>query len=480
MSCNIFFNGASRNCIFTLHEKGEHAMIKKQLKKLTGVVAVCAASSAWAVPYIDGPYGQLVPGGTSDGVSKLDPNVLATTLFTGSEVDNDETVIYYPYSKLEIVKDDQGVEKFSFAYGHKGAIMTATLRATIDRQAVVATARAIKRAMEANGVPGAENARLAPIPVHKGTYRSVLRSIGTGQEFIIASTEVENSIPTNEVALSVSMGRAAADLVAISLQNAYTVVGWNYTYDFPGRTTPYRATITLHWESILNYMRQQFGFRTIASSLDIDKTVRKLTERKDIVIKVVQGDEGKVWDQVVQDVVRIVLARTFKAHHPEPNTQKLEVPPQQSGFISGVMGMASQVGGPSYSGWNTGVSAAYSLVDVDSSEYIDETFDITSHPYRIFTASAGVQIPGNCQTHADHYAHQDYTPEPGTGAWKIIRGCPPKIYPETLPALQGIGPKPGSGAADRGGANLGRPSNAPATPPSMNDDELNNALNNGL
>jgi hypothetical protein len=430
-----------------------------------GLLMGLVGGTASAVPAIDSPFGMRLSMGSGElqDASPFDPRILAHTVFTGSAVDGDEHVIYYPYSKLEIVKDSNGVPKFAFSYGRKGAMFTATLRATADIEGTSAVVKAVRASMEANGV-AKSRIKIAPLPVHRGTYRSTLAMKDGSAEWVIATTEVSNAIPTNEVAVSAVMGRAAADLVVTSLQSPYTVMGWNYTYDFPGRTTPYRASITLNWESIYDYTRHQFGFKTIVTSVDVEKAVRKLRERKAIDIKIVGGDNDQDVNKAIMDVVRIVLARTFKAHHPEPQARNLDIPkPNNSGFSSMALGYGSNAGLPNVpvAGWLTSVSAGYSLVEMKSEERVEEQITLTSNPYKVFTATAGVQIPGGCDAYAKHFAYAAERAD-ANGNYPILQGCPTAIYGEVPPVAQQVGQN--GNAASFGGSTVGNP--AASTDPS--------------
>ncbi len=383
-----------------------------------------AASSqiALAVPFIDGKSGlkALTTG-----------EEFETKVYSGSAADGDEHVIYLPWSRLQVIKKE-GIPKFSFAYSRKGALMTTTLRATSGTKEELDPIIQQKRlAMIADGIP-AEKIQIAELPVHSGVYSSTLNMKGVG-EFIIATTEVKNSIPSNEVALSMLMGRAAADLVVMGLNSPNTALGFNYTYDFPGRTTPYRAQVKIHWSSVYSYIRKQFGFTHIAGSYQVDEITRKLTEEKAIEIVTIQGDTDKIWDKLISDISKIIIARTFKAHHPKPNTQKLKLPKAQNKWVANFI--LGKGGSGMSSGWNVGVSAAYSLVKMKSSEQVTETINITAHPYRVSTATAGVQIEGYCNKYPDMFHYQgDY--DPTRNAYRIEEGCPDHIYGDTPPLSQ--------------------------------------------
>jgi hypothetical protein len=392
----------------------ENMKISKTL--LAGIVAATSSQMALALPFLDGKTG-LKKLTTGDGFE--------TTVYSGSAADGDEHVIYEPWSKLEIVKDENGIPKFNFSYSRKGALMTVTLRATGSEEELDPIIQQKKMAMIADGIP-AHRIRKTKLPVHSGFYRSTLKLEGLG-EFIVATTEVKNSIPSNEVALSMLMGRAAADLVVLGLNSPSTALGFNYTYDFPGRTTPYRATVTIDWQSVYSYVREQFGFTHLAGSYQIDEITRKLTENKTINIVVKQGDKSEVWDKIISDVSKIVIARTFKAHHPKPKTQKLKLPKAQDRWIANFI-LGKGAGVPT-SGWNVGVSAAYSLVKMNSRERVTETINITAHPYRVFTATAGIQIQGYCNQYPSMFHYQGKYDEM-RNRYRIEEGCPAHIYGE--------------------------------------------------
>lgn len=382
---------------------------------LAGILAATSNQMALAVPFIDGKTG-LKALTTGDGFE--------TTVYSGSAADDDEHVIYVPWSKLKVIKDENGIPKFNFSYSRKGALMTVTLRATVgSKQELGPIIQQKKLAMIADGIP-AQKIQIAKMPVHNGVYRSTLKLEGLG-EFIVATTEVQNSIPSNEVALSMLMGRAAADLVVLGLNSPSTALGFNYTYDFPGRTTPYRATVKIDWESVYSYVREQFGFSHVAGSYQVDDITKKLTETKAIDITVKQGDKSEVWDKIISDISKIVIARTFKAHHPKPDTQKLKLPKPQDKWVANfIMGKGK---GVSSRGWNVGISAAYSLVKMNSRERVTETINITAHPYRVFTATAGIQIKGYCDQYPNMFHYQGEYDET-VGRYGIEEGCPTHVF----------------------------------------------------
>lgn len=415
------------------------------------ILTATASQMAFAVPFIDGKTG-LKALTSGEGFE--------TTVYSGSAADGDEHVIYVPWHQLQVIKDKNGIPKFNFAYSREGALMTVTLRATVGTKAELGPIIQQKKlAMIADGIP-AEKIQIAKLPVHKGVYRSTLQLEGLG-EFIVATTEVTNSIPSNEVALSMLMGRAAADLVVLGLNSPSTALGFNYTYDFPGRTTPYQAQVTIDWKSVYRYVRDQFGFSHIAGSYQIDEITRELTETKAITITVKQGDTDKVWDQIISDISKIIIARTFKAHHPKPDTQKLKLPQAQSKWVANfILGKGGEL---MAKGWNVGVSAAYSLVEMNSREQVTETIDITAHPYRVFTATAGIQIQGYCNQYPEMFHYQGKY-DPTTKRYQIETGCPTQIYGEPPPASEQKQPTANNAA-------IGQGATPPATAPKSKLDQ---------
>jgi hypothetical protein len=409
------------------------------------LLTTTVSQTALAVPFLDGKTG-LKALTTGEGFE--------TTLYSGSSADGDEHVIYVPWARLEVIKDKKGIPKFNLAYSRKGALMTVTLRATVgSKEELGPIIQQKKLAMIADGIP-AEKIQIAKLPVHNGVYRSTLHLKGLG-ELIVATTQVTNSIPSNEVALSMLMGRAAADLVVLGLNSPHTALGFNYTYDFPGRTTPYQAQVKIDWSSVYEYVREQFGFSHIAGNYQIDEITRNLTETKAITITVKQGEKSEVWDKIISDVAKIIIARTFKAHHPKPNTQKLKLPKVQDKWVANfILGKAEAT---LTEGWMTGVSAAYSLDKMKSREQVTETLNITAHPYRVFTATAGIQIQGYCNQYPEIF-HYEGEYDPTTQRYQIETGCPTQTYGETPPASA-------QKQASQNNAAIGQGATSPATAP---------------
>ncbi|RKZ87353.1 MAG: hypothetical protein DRR19_13750 [Candidatus Parabeggiatoa sp. nov. 1] len=154
-----------------------------------------------------------------------------------------------------------------------------------------------------------------------------------------------------------------------------------------------------------------------------------MTENKAIEIVTIQGDKGEVWDKLVSDISKIIVARTFKAHHPKPDSQKLKLPKPQNNWIANfILGK----GDVDENGWNVGMSAAYSLVEMNSREQVTETINITAHPYRVFTATAGIQIKGYCDQYPNMF-HYEGEYDPTVGRYRIAKGCPTHIFGDKPP-----------------------------------------------
>lgn len=396
-------------------------MFKKNLIAAIVSIAGFACHNALALPFVDGSTGiqTLIAGEDSSG------NSIDTMLFNGTEVDGDENTIYVPWDRLQVVNDERGVPKFTFNYAPQGALVVATVKASYSNPDKIGLLAAAQQARADELGVRASDIKIAPLPVKSGVYSFVLDAFGT--EFVMAQSPLKNDIPSNEVALGVYLTNDAADLVAMSLQSPSTALAWNYKYDFPARTTPYNARVKIDWKSVYSYVRTQFGFAHIAGTFQMDQIVRKLEERKTIEILVVEGDvDSSIYDQMISDITKIVIARVFKAHHPEPGTQQMQLPKAQNRWVPNFILGRGTPGTPTR-GWNVGLSAAFSLQKIDSSEQITETFDITAHPYQVRTGVASVQVPSYCNRYPQMY-HYRGDLNPFTNKYVIEEGCPDEVY----------------------------------------------------
>lgn len=319
--------------------------------------------------------------------------------------------IFFPWKRLAIVENalNPGTLSLGYAYGRTGAILSATVVASADWKKLVELKESLKREREGREVA------IKPLPVRRGVYSATVK-LPNGLELAAGSNEVENNIPSNEVALTIIMNKKLADLVTIAMHTG-AAIGFNYTYDYPAAIVPFQAKISLDWSSILEMVQFNFQLKTSISNLQVEGLTRKLIEKKAIVIEIVGGADFQKEEAAIQEVVKIVIARVLKPTHPDSarDFKPLEAPNPSSGWVSF---LASGFGL-----WNVGVSAAFSIKDTSSLEEVHETIILKSSPYQLFRASAGLQIGGLCEKAPNYFAYQAAD---GT----IRKGCADTVIPD--------------------------------------------------
>lgn len=402
-------------------------MKSSMLALASGSALLLVTAGASALPVIDKPAALTDLKDMGNGFSVM---FMGDGLQAGG-MNDDSMTVYFPWKRLTIAKNEAGEPVFGVAYSQKGALLSATLHADIDFEAVQQQFEKIKE-----GLPprDRDSLRIAPVPVRRGVYRATLQTT-SGDSWVMGATEVEQAVPTNETAVSILLNKKAADLVVMALQGNASV-GYNYTYDFPARITPYEAEITVNWKSVMTAARKQFsatigggyGPLSAAGTYSVDKFTRKMIEEKNIEIRIIGGSDHTDINAVVMDVVKIVIARAFKANHPNPTFPDLKMPPANDRYVNNaILGMDFGSGMPQ-SGWNASVSASYQLNEMSSEEQVIERIHITSYPYQIFTATAGMQFGGMCTSHPHLFRYQGLRAADGTSA--IHTGCPDRLLPD--------------------------------------------------
>ena len=319
-------------------------------------------------------------------------------------------------------------------------IITTTLKATMnfDEYALRELLEARKLDLTSNKPShggrtcSEEEITVSPITnIRGGNYQFTLRN-GLGKKFIIGTSEVINNIPTNEVTISVFLSRVAADLVVMSfgsgtsISGSSSAIGWNYNYDFLARTTPYTAKIGIDWNKVYEYTRNKFGFESLVSKNEINKIVRKLIKDKAIRFKIEEGNINNSSENITKDITKVIIARLFKAYHPQPESQSLKLQPFDPNWLERyILGFNDD-----NTGLKTGSSAAYNLKYIPKTERVKEVFEINTTPVQLVSATAGIQIPDYCVGYWKELFSYEGKFNPETKTYKTEYGCPTETYAE--------------------------------------------------
>lgn len=337
-----------------------------------------------------------------------------------------KNVIYYPWTELMIVDNPSAPGKsVGFAYTHKGAILSATLRATANWKALQGQLTSYSAKAQAEGIDP-KTIEVKPIPVREGVYKPTL--VMPGGNEIAVGNEVKQANPRGAVAVSAAFNKNMADIIMAAMHTG-AAFGWNYTYISPMAIVPFRAEIEIDWKSVLNEMKRDFKVKTAVTSMAITNMTRRLVEKKIVKISISGGDDHQKTECAVWDIAKIIMARTFKANHPSTGSVPQIDPPApgnggQSFLASGVLPPGLMGGLSGFSLFNpTGVTGSLSMVTNDSLETLTEKISIVSAPYKLIEFNAGLQIGGLCTTHPEYFAY-----EGPNGS--IQQGCSSVVLPD--------------------------------------------------
>jgi hypothetical protein len=337
-----------------------------------------------------------------------------------------KNVVYFPWTELMVVKNPNAPGKsLGFAYNHKGALLSATLRATADWKALKKQLGGYAQKLQQEGIDP-KTLEVKPIPVRSGVYKATL-VMKSGNEIAVGN-EVSQANPRGNVALSVAFNKNMADIVMTGMHTG-AAVGWNYTYVSPMAIVPFRAEIEIDWKSVLDEMKRDFKLKTAVTSMAITNMTRKLVEKKVVKINIAGGEDHQKTEAAVWDIAKILMARTFKANHPSTGSVPQLDPPAAGGggqsFLASGAAPQSLMGGlAGFSLFNpSGVTGSLSMVTNNSLESVTEKISIVSAPYKFVEFNAGLQIGGLCDTQPQYFAYE------GPGG-QILRGCSSQILPD--------------------------------------------------
>jgi hypothetical protein len=173
--------------------------------------------------------------------------------------------------------------------------------------------------------------RLAPVPLIDGTVRLLLFGKQTGDTAAPNSTAPQFVLKIdqaakpslygdNQAAFSVALDQYGVTVMEKALQGEMSPIGIVYSLDYLALRPAYSVRLKVDWERVQKHLDEHFGIDAIFVSVDIDKAVDELVEKRAIVLEadtfVPEGeDESAVLgrrDQAVNEVREMILDAFFK------------------------------------------------------------------------------------------------------------------------------------------------------------------------
>ncbi|MCY7279038.1 MAG: hypothetical protein LH702_36205 [Phormidesmis sp. CAN_BIN44] len=173
--------------------------------------------------------------------------------------------------------------------------------------------------------------RLAPVPLIDGTVRLLLFGKQTGDtanpnsttpQFVLKIDQAAKPslYGNNQAAFSVALDQYGVTVMEKALQGEMSPIGIVYSLDYLALRPAYSVRLSVDWDRVQKHLDEHFGIDAIFVSVDIDKSVDELIEKRAIVLEadtfVPEGeDESAVLgrrDQAVNEVREMILDAFFK------------------------------------------------------------------------------------------------------------------------------------------------------------------------
>ncbi|KAM3112543.1 hypothetical protein [Phormidesmis sp. 146-33] len=173
--------------------------------------------------------------------------------------------------------------------------------------------------------------RLAPVPLVDGTVRLLLFGKQTGDTAAPNSTTPQFVLKIdqaakpslygdNQAAFSVALDQYGVTVMEKALQGEMSPIGIVYSLDYLALRPAYSVRLKVDWDRVQKHLDEHFGIDAIFVSVDIDKAVDELVEKRAIVLEadtfIPEGeDESAVLgrrDQAVNEVREMILDAFFK------------------------------------------------------------------------------------------------------------------------------------------------------------------------
>ncbi|MER3435375.1 MAG: hypothetical protein C4288_18710 [Leptolyngbya sp. ERB_1_1] len=173
--------------------------------------------------------------------------------------------------------------------------------------------------------------RLAPVPLMDGTVRLLLFGKQTGDtpnpnssapQFVLKIDQAAKPslYGNNQAAFSVALDQYGVTVMEKALQGEMSPIGIVYSLDYLALRPAYSVKLNVDWDRVQKHLDEHFGVDAVFVSIDIDKAVDELIEKRAIVIEadtfVPEGeDESAVLgrrDQAVNEVREMITDAFFK------------------------------------------------------------------------------------------------------------------------------------------------------------------------
>lgn len=173
--------------------------------------------------------------------------------------------------------------------------------------------------------------RLAPVPLVDGTVRLLLFGKQSGDtsnpnsispQFVLKIDQAAKPslYGDNQAAFSVALDQYGVTVMEKALQGEMSPIGIVYSLDYLALRPAYSVKLSVDWDRVQKHLDEHFGVDAVFVSIDIDKAVDELIEKRVIVIEadtfVPEGeDESAVLgrrDQAVNEVREMITDAFFK------------------------------------------------------------------------------------------------------------------------------------------------------------------------
>jgi hypothetical protein len=173
--------------------------------------------------------------------------------------------------------------------------------------------------------------RLAPVQIVDGTVRLLLFGKQTGDvanptsttpQFVLKIDQAAKPslYGDNQAAFSVALDQYGVTVMEKALQGEMSPIGIVYSLEYLALRPAYSVRLNVDWDRVQKHLDEHFGIDAIFVSIDIDKAVDELIEKRAIVLEadtfIPEGeDESAVLgrrDQAVNEVREMITDAFFK------------------------------------------------------------------------------------------------------------------------------------------------------------------------
>lgn len=217
--------------------------------------------------------------------------------------------------------------------------------------------------------------RLSPVPLVDGSVKMMLFGAqsgdtppgdATGPKFVL---KINHNVKPelyghNQAAFSVQLDQEGVTMLEKALQGEMSPIGVVYSLDYLGLRSAYAVRLNVDWDRVQKHMDEHFGASGFFSSVEIDKAVDELVDKRVIVLEadtfVPEGEDASGIisrrDQALNEVRDMITNAFF-----EPSLNPVK--PAQDGWdrASFVAQRASSIA--TTGGWGAVASFSYRKMD---------------------------------------------------------------------------------------------------------------------